>query len=246
MFRSLMFIAVSTLVVSTNLFAQVDLVEQKLVESKSQFDSTAEKARTALVESLQKKEASGKKTGNLQMLQTVQSELKAFEENGELPKSVPTGVFEGQMKRARARLEEAYADAVKQYTKAGSVELAKTVQQELDEFRKSKLTIASDPFLPKSVWMNEANNHILTVVERKGESFRALFQVGRNIERDVTGTINAGKVSWFAKDVRTIKGHAGGDNHGTLALDKVGYRIDFVWRDESGGTGNFTLRLATK
>jgi hypothetical protein len=100
------------------------------------------------------------------------------------------------------------------------------------------------PFQAKSVWVNDKTKIILTVTERKGETFRARFELGDRTEREVAGTVQDNKVSWLAKDVRVIRGYAGGDNYGTIAADKVGDMIDFIYRDDPvGGSGSFTLRL---
>ncbi len=102
---------------------------------------------------------------------------------------------------------------------------------------------APDPFQPKSVWVNVGQKMTLTVLERNGEKFLAHFEIGDVIDREVTGTVKDGKLSWLAKDVRAIKGDAGGDNQGTITSDKVGDMIDFVWRIDKGGSGTFSLRL---
>lgn len=143
-------------------------------------------------------------------------------------------------------MEEAFSNTIRQYTKDDKIELAKAVQQELDSFKAtppSLTAIAKDPFQPKSVWVGDAGQ-VLTVTERRGESFRATFKIGQNIERDVSGSIQKEKLLWLAKNVRAVKGREGGDNHGTIIADNASHKIDFVWRDESGKTGNFTLRLS--
>jgi hypothetical protein len=105
----------------------------------------------------------------------------------------------------------------------------------------------ADAFKVKSVWVDETDaEKSLTVTEREGEKFKATFKYRKKIEREITGTIKAGKVSWLAKDVRAIRGDAGGDNQGTLGNDEKGDKIDFVWENPNrdvGGKGKFTLRL---
>ena len=101
--------------------------------------------------------------------------------------------------------------------------------------------VAEDgPFQVGSNWVSADGKMILTVTERIGELYRARFLVGQSVERIVAGNIKDDKVWWLAKNVRAIKGNTGGDNHGTI----VGDRIDFVWRDERGNSGTFTLKLA--
>jgi hypothetical protein len=103
-----------------------------------------------------------------------------------------------------------------------------------------------DPFRTKSVWVNDAQKMRLTVLERKGETFRARFAIGDSLDREVSGTVKDDKVSWLATDVRAVKGGAGGDNQATITSDKDGDLLDFTWRvQSSGATGAFVLRLKT-
>ncbi len=100
----------------------------------------------------------------------------------------------------------------------------------------------ADPFAEKSVWVNTGTiRQVLTVIERKGENFRARFEVGTAIDREVSGQVKGGKVSWLAKDVKAATGLPGGDNAGTLVRDKEGDRIDFAWQ-QGTASGAFTLR----
>jgi hypothetical protein len=115
--------------------ADDDPVEKNLTAAKEDFEKTAERARAGLLADLQKRTDAAQKAGDLKTLEKVQSEAKAFQDGGELPKSVSTKAYESQMRRARARLEDEYVAAIKRYTKDGKIALAKAVQQELDEFK---------------------------------------------------------------------------------------------------------------
>lgn len=114
-----------------------------------------------------------------------------------------------------------------------------------------KAASPADAFQVNSVWADVADVRFLdkgkslTVTAREGEKFKATFKFQDEIEREITGTIKDGKLSWLAKDVRAIKGNAGGDNEGTLGKDKMGDKIDFVWRKPGSDdvAGKFTLRL---
>src|SRR5262245_58782358 len=70
-----------------------------------------------------------------------------------------------------------------------------------------------------SVWVNEDMKLRLTILERKGESFRAKLVAGDAIERTFTGTIKGNKVAWLAKDVQATKGGQGHDNTGIINGD---------------------------
>lgn len=117
------------------------------------------------------------------------------------------------------------------------------MRQQADAFGSKPPGDAIDPFQPNSVWVNDKRTFVLTVIERKGAIFQARFELGRNIERMIKGTVKDGRVEWFAKDVIAIRGRFGDDNHGTITSDDLGDKIDFVWHDEGNQGGEFTLRL---
>jgi len=97
-----------------------------------------------------------------------------------------------------------------------------------------------------STWVDEAQRRKLAVTERDGESFRARFQIGENIDREVKGTMRGDRVVWQGKDVRAIKGNIGGDTFGVLSRDEKGPKIDFSWQEIDGKQGGlYTLRLQT-
>lgn len=95
---------------------------------------------------------------------------------------------------------------------------------------------SGDPFPAYSVWTNDSNSMTLTILERKGDTFRGKLVAGDMVERTFTGTVKDGRVAWLARDVKAVKGGQGGDNSGTLRGDQ----IDFEYRT-GGGTGSFTL-----
>jgi hypothetical protein len=95
----------------------------------------------------------------------------------------------------------------------------------------------ADPFRAGSVWVNDDASLTLTVLERRGETFRGKLVFGDSIERTFKGTVKEGKVSWLAKDVKAAKGGQGGDNTGTIQGDQ----IDFEY-STGKGKGKFTLR----
>jgi hypothetical protein len=102
-----------------------------------------------------------------------------------------------------------------------------------------------DPFRAKSVWINDEQKMNLTVLERKGETFRARFVIGPTIDREVTGTVKDGKLSWLAKDVKAVNGNGGGDNQATITRDNDGDLLEFTWSVQGSGSGVFVLRLKT-
>lgn len=121
---------------------QEDGTRGKLLAARADYEKAVEKSRGGLVAELRKKADAAQKAGDLKTLEAVEGETRAFEVKGALPKSVPTKTYEADVRKARAKLEDAYATAVKEYTKAGQRAQAKAAQQELDEFKKAG---ASDP-----------------------------------------------------------------------------------------------------
>ena len=107
----------------------------------------------------------------------------------------------------------------------------------------------ADSFQEKSIWASaasEVEQLVLTVIERKGDTFKARL-VGKDYcDRNVSGTIKDGKLVWLAKDVVAVKGNPGLDNYGTLAIDEKGVRIDFVHKAGDEVKGTFTVRLQAK
>ena len=95
----------------------------------------------------------------------------------------------------------------------------------------------ADLFQPGTVWSQGGKK--LTVLDRRGDTFRARFEQP-NIVREFSGTATNGEVIWLAKDVHAIRGGAGGDNHGTVH----GTTIDFVYNDQTGHLKSFSLSLA--
>ena len=116
--------------------ADEDAVEKKLTAAKGEHGKAVEKARRGLIAELKKKADAAQEAGALSALEKIEAEVKAFEDKGELPKSVPTNGYEGELRKAGAKLEDAYAVAVKEYTKGGQRAQAKATQRELDEFKK--------------------------------------------------------------------------------------------------------------
>ena len=101
---------------------------------------------------------------------------------------------------------------------------------------------AGDAFRVGSIWNGEAKfkDLKLTVLERSGDRFKARFE-SKGWVREVSGTASGSSVSWKVKDVRVVRGSAGGDNQGKIVSDDRGIRIDFTWRG-SKNQGTFTLR----
>jgi hypothetical protein len=116
-------------------------------------------------------------------------------------------------------------------------------------------------FQPGSVWVNVDPERPmrLSVVERNGDTFRAMFEIGKNndIVREVHGQVGDDSLAWRAADVRVIKapGQAkakakakakaqtkaqGGNNNGVFKADE----IHFTFNTPNGELRSFVLRKA--
>ncbi len=113
-----------------------DAIGMRLTSAVGDFEKATEKARGNLVADLRKKVTAAKSAGDLRTLERLEAEAAAFEDKGELPKSVPIGGFQREMRQARTKLEDAYEAAVREYTQTDQHELAKATQQQLDDLQK--------------------------------------------------------------------------------------------------------------
>lgn len=136
MTRTALAISLAAFLCGGSLAGDDDSVGKNLATAKEAYGKGVEKARDGLLADLKKKAEAAQKAGELKALEKVLAEVKAFEGGGDLPKSVSTKAYEGQLRATRTKLEEAYASSVKQYTKDGKIDRAKAVQSELDEFKK--------------------------------------------------------------------------------------------------------------
>ncbi len=224
-----------------------DPVEMKLTAAKEEYERSLLKARETLLSDLKKKEETAQKAGDLKTLEKIQAETKAFETGETLPKTVSARGYESLKKTARAKLEDGFTAAIKQFTKDGKVAQAKATQEELDEFKNAAPFI--DPFQAKSLWVRDAKKLRLRVLERNGESFKAQWSWedinGKDFGGKFAGSIKEGKFSWAGKEIRVTEGELfPGTKQGTITRDKEGARLDLFWQDATGKSGTYTLRLS--
>jgi hypothetical protein len=214
--------------------ADDDPVGAKLAGAKAEYAKDLEKARGVLVGELKKKAETAQKAGNLKALEMIEEEIKALEDKGDLPKSVPTTGYDSDVRRGRAKLGDAYAEAVKGYTKDGKRAQAKAVQQDLDEFKKGDATKVgdgpkADPLEVGTKWKGIATldnknklTAVVTVIERseKAAKLSISFEGGavwtfecttngqslqiKGAEREKVADANAGR-----KDLQTVGGTTG-------------------------------------
>lgn len=136
MTRSATVLAMCAVLVGGVAWADEDAIGAKLAVAKTEYEKSLGKARDGLLADLKKKADVAQKAGDLKALEKIEDEVKAFEDKGTLPKLVSTRDFTDATRVARARLITAYMEAVKEYTKAGMVPLAKAAQATLEDLKK--------------------------------------------------------------------------------------------------------------
>lgn len=253
MVRTMGSVAICSILVCNMAKADETDIEKALTGAKLDFAQATEKAKNGLIAELKKKATAAQKAGDLKTLEKTEAELSAFEMMAELPKSIPTKLYEAELRRANAKLEEAYATAVKEFTKAGKRAVAKATQSELEEFKKGRPPVAiapADVFKVGSVWVNDKARTGTTkgweVVERKGDKFKIRTFGNPKFEQEISGTIKNGKLSYDSKDIRTTKGSASGTEfsvEGSIISDKESVTIELLWK--GGGKDTSTATMGT-
>jgi hypothetical protein len=211
--------------------------------------------RTCLVGELTKKAEIAQKAGNLKALDKVEDEIKAFEDRGELPKSVSTMVYTNEMRRIRAKLVDAYAEAVKEYTKAGKRAEARAAQMNLDELKSGVRNVApkatekktlSDLLVEGTIltgdykWTNAnfpPGTIVITVSERDGKNFKgthvAKDKNNPNAASDIAGelvgnVITYKRINSEAKFGFSVKGELKGNRLECKFIGENGLKIDMT------------------
>jgi|GEM_PF-1129114 len=109
-----------------------DPVKEKLFVAKVAYDKEMRQVRKQIDEWFDKREESARKTGDKKAIDQLKEDRKAYEENGELPKSIPMLIQQKQT-QAKKKLEAAYGEAMKAYLKAKKDDLAGALEKEWDE-----------------------------------------------------------------------------------------------------------------
>ena len=242
--RKYALVVLIALISACNVFAQDgDPIQKTLDAALAKYDSTVDDAAKQMLKLLDTARDSAQRRGDLDALQSLDSEIDAFKNDSALPKSVSTTTYQRSTQRAVARVQIAYENAIREYTKNNNIPLAKQLQTELDEIRKSG-TVAVDPLKQHRIWVGTEKPVVFTITRRVGASFQARFRVNEKIVRLVSGTADTKILQWKAADVIAEKGGPGGNNTGTIIKDENGYRIEFKWQDAngSGKGGEFVLR----
>lgn len=118
-------------------FGDADPIDESLTAAKEKYENELETARAGIIEMLTKRASAEQAAGNLSALEMTQAEIAAFKEHDTFPPSLSAKGqkgFESKLRIAAARMDQAYDDAIKRYTKNGDLAVAKAIQQEKDEF----------------------------------------------------------------------------------------------------------------
>lgn len=110
-----------------------DPIKEKLFTAKVAYDKEMRQVRKQIDDWFDKREEAARKVGDKQVLAQLKEERKVYEENGELPKSLPT-VLQQKQFQAKRKLDAAYAEAAKEYIKAKRDDLASAVEKERSKF----------------------------------------------------------------------------------------------------------------
>jgi hypothetical protein len=105
-----------------------DPVKDKLLAAKVAYDKETEQIHKQTTDWLDKREEAARKDGDKKLLDRVKADRKAFDEDGELPKTVPEAIKQ-KHDRAYKALDAAFAEAVKAYTKANKSAEAASVEE---------------------------------------------------------------------------------------------------------------------
>ena len=111
-----------------------DAIRAKLDKAKLTHDAQLDRCREAVFEVLEKREEAARRVGDKKQVDRIKAERLKFEEQGELPKSLPASLRR-KFVTAHSSLENAYAAAVKEFTKAKLDDDAEDTERELEKFR---------------------------------------------------------------------------------------------------------------
>lgn len=129
-----------------------DAIRAELNKAKQTFTDTTTKAKTTLLAAFDDAIKTVAAAGDLDGVKAIQNDRKVFEESGKTPTSAKLGTAVGEYTRAtkvaRAALDKAYDQTVKEYTKALKIELAEAVRREWKESIQPPLTVKSAAIIP--------------------------------------------------------------------------------------------------
>ena len=233
-----------------------DLVGGKLAAAKEQFAKDLKQARGEVIGELRKKAETAQKAGDLKTIEKIEDEIKALEETGTMPMSIRATSYISSLRRARAMLADAYAEAVKGYTREGELAEAKAIQEEMEEFKRqgedlkpksarkktlSDMLVAGTVLTGDYKWINGKlpNGSLrVTIAERDGKTFKGTHVASdknvRNAASDIAGEIVGNVITY--RRINSVEVFS-------VRIERKGDRLDGKFSDMTGLVILMTLRV---
>jgi hypothetical protein len=112
--------------------------------AETQYASSVARHKDELLTLLERKRVVAQQRGKLSDLQLIEQEIEQFDKHNKLPKSLSTEAYLRKMELARSKLVSEYESAIKDLTKSGDIEAAKSIQKTLDHIQVSKVLVPPD------------------------------------------------------------------------------------------------------
>lgn len=124
--------------ISVAIFANVsiadDAAQRKLDVAKQQYARDSERLNTAIYDWFDKAEVAIRRSGDKKNLDELIEQRKAFEKTAVQPSSLPP-TLKLRAVAVRTAMENAYQQAISQYTKVGEDQAAKTTEEDYKSFQ---------------------------------------------------------------------------------------------------------------
>jgi len=119
-----------------NATAQADKTRASVDNAIVAFDAVFEKAKTRIAVDLKRKRDYALSSGNLSLTKFLDAEISILRNGDPSPELLFASQELADIKRAQAKTSSTYTNAIKAATKRRDINLAKTLQEELDLFEK--------------------------------------------------------------------------------------------------------------
>jgi hypothetical protein len=113
-----------------------DDTKEKLFKAKTAYTAEITKLRSELIAGFDKLEDKARAAGSKKLVDEIKFYRAVFDEAEQWPADMPKELH-SRLTKARAQVDAAYQNAIKEYTKARKDEEAATIEKELTEFRKA-------------------------------------------------------------------------------------------------------------
>lgn len=107
----------------------VEVVKEKLFQSKQEYDADQRKFKKAVTDWFDKREEEARKAGDKKKVDQIKSERTSFDMTGEIPRLLPAPVRD-TMIVARSKLDRAYSAAVKDFVRFKADGTAEATEKE--------------------------------------------------------------------------------------------------------------------